>query len=73
MVQRYREGAVPLVVSRYGQVRAPPMLYDRSLWGELEEPGGVEFELPRTNIMSYYIERGSLLPCPRLALSPTTS
>ncbi len=40
LVQRYRESDAPLVVSRYGQVRAPPMLYDRSLWEELEEPEG---------------------------------
>ena len=33
---RYRETRAPLVVSRYGgDVTAPPMLYDRSLFGEL--------------------------------------
>ena len=33
---RYRESGAPLVVSRYGgDVTAPPMLYDRSLFGEL--------------------------------------
>ena len=33
---RYRETCAPLVVSRYGgEVTAPPMLYDRSLFGEL--------------------------------------
>ena len=33
---RYRETGAPLVVSRYGgDVTAPPMLYDRSLFGEL--------------------------------------
>ena len=33
---RYKESGAPLVVSRYGgDVTAPPMLYDRSLFGEL--------------------------------------
>ena len=33
---RYHESGAPLVVSRYGgEVTAPPMLYDRSLFGEL--------------------------------------
>jgi molybdenum cofactor cytidylyltransferase len=37
---RYRAGAdtgapPPMVVSLYGDVNAPPILYDRALWGEL--------------------------------------
>ena len=32
---RYREAAARLVVSRYGEVTAPPTLYDRSLFAEL--------------------------------------
>ena len=36
VVTRYHETGAPLVVSRYGgDVTAPPMLYDRSLFGEL--------------------------------------
>lgn len=35
LVARYRDGGAPLVVSRYGDVNAPPMLYDRSLFGEI--------------------------------------
>ena len=36
LVARYRESHAPLVISRYGDsVNAPPMLYDRSLFGEL--------------------------------------
>ena len=36
VASRYRETGAPLVVSRYGgDVTAPPMLYDRSLFGEL--------------------------------------
>jgi molybdenum cofactor cytidylyltransferase len=35
LVQRYRARPVPLVVSQYGAVDAPPMLYDRALFDEL--------------------------------------
>jgi molybdenum cofactor cytidylyltransferase len=31
----YRQGSAPIVASRYGEVHAPPMLYDRALFGEL--------------------------------------
>ncbi len=35
LVARYRETGAPLVMSRYGDVEAPPHLFDRSLFGEL--------------------------------------
>jgi molybdenum cofactor cytidylyltransferase len=35
LVDRYRESRPPLVVSRYGDVQAPPTLYDSSLFEEL--------------------------------------
>ena len=35
VARRYRETGAPLVVSRYGDVQAPPTLYDRSLFGEV--------------------------------------
>jgi molybdenum cofactor cytidylyltransferase len=35
LIDRYRSGNGPLVVSDYGGVNAPPILYDRSLFGEL--------------------------------------
>ena len=36
LVERYRSSHAPLVISRYGaDVNAPPMLYDRQLFGEL--------------------------------------
>lgn len=35
LLQRYRAGTAPLVISDYEGVNAPPMLYDRSLFGEL--------------------------------------
>jgi molybdenum cofactor cytidylyltransferase len=37
LVRRYRAGAAPLLLSTYGEVLAPPMLYDRTLFGELGE------------------------------------
>lgn len=35
VVERYRSGTAPLVVSEYGDVNAPPTLYDRALFPEL--------------------------------------
>lgn len=35
LVERHRAGTAPLVISDYEGVSAPPMLYDRSLFGEL--------------------------------------
>lgn len=35
LAARYRETHAPLVISRYGDTIAPPMLYDRRLFGEL--------------------------------------
>jgi molybdenum cofactor cytidylyltransferase len=35
LIARYRSTAAPLVISDYEGVNAPPMLYDRSLFGEL--------------------------------------
>jgi len=35
LVERYRHSDAPLVISEYGGVNAPPMLYDRTLFDEL--------------------------------------
>jgi molybdenum cofactor cytidylyltransferase len=35
LIAKYRGGTAPLVISDYGGVNAPPILYDRSLFGEL--------------------------------------
>jgi molybdenum cofactor cytidylyltransferase len=40
LVGRYRDGDAPLVVSIYGDVNAPPTLYDRSLFRELSTLAG---------------------------------
>jgi molybdenum cofactor cytidylyltransferase len=37
LVERFRAGEAPLVVSCYDGIDAPPMVYDRSLFGELLE------------------------------------
>jgi molybdenum cofactor cytidylyltransferase len=40
LVMRYREERARLVVSSYGDVTAPPTLYDRSLFAELQGAAG---------------------------------
>jgi molybdenum cofactor cytidylyltransferase len=40
VADRYRQGGAPLVVSEYGDVNAPPTLYDRALFPELLTMGG---------------------------------
>ena len=40
LVARYRESTAPLVISAYGDVNAPPMLYDRALFPELQRMEG---------------------------------
>jgi len=40
LVDRYRQSAAPLVISDYAGVDAPPMLYDRSLFSELQAMKG---------------------------------
>ena len=40
LVARYRESTAPLVISAYGDVNAPPMLYDRALFPELRKLSG---------------------------------
>jgi molybdenum cofactor cytidylyltransferase len=40
LVDRYRASEAPLVVSTYGEVLAPPILYARPLFGELRALGG---------------------------------
>ncbi len=40
LVTRYRDSTAPLVISAYGDVNAPPMLYDRALFPELRQMQG---------------------------------
>lgn len=39
MVERYRAGAAPLVISDFAGTSAPPTLFDRSLFAELQQEG----------------------------------
>ena len=39
LAQRFRDGTAALVVSRYGEVEAPPMLFARALFPELAAEG----------------------------------
>ncbi len=40
LVAHYRQSSAPLVISAYGDVNAPPMLYDRALFPELQRMTG---------------------------------
>ena len=40
LMARYRESEAPLVISRYGDVNAPPMLHGRLLFPEFDRPDG---------------------------------
>ncbi|MCY4025186.1 MAG: NTP transferase domain-containing protein, partial [Acidobacteria bacterium] len=40
LVTRYRASTAPLVISAHGEVNAPPMLYDRALFSELQQMKG---------------------------------
>lgn len=40
LVRQHRESSAPLVVSQYGEVTAPPILYERSLFAELRTEQG---------------------------------
>ena len=40
LVERYRGSGAPLVISEFGEVQAPPTLYDRSLFPEMSAPEG---------------------------------
>ena len=40
LMARYHESDAPLVISRYGDVNAPPMLHGRVLFPGFEGPGG---------------------------------
>ena len=40
LVARYRKSTAPLVISAYGDVNAPPMLYGRALFPELRQMSG---------------------------------
>ena len=66
LIERYRATAAPLVVSAYEGVNAPPMLYDRSLFGELATiPAGT----PARQVVRRHLESAEILAWPAAALA----
>lgn len=64
LVRRYREDRPPLVLSDYEGVTAPPFLYDRALFGEIDAlPGHCDKRVVKRNR-----ERAALLRWPAAAL-----
>ena len=66
LVRRYRGGTAPLVVSRYGETLAPPMLYDRALFGELT---GLEGDGCGKRAARRHRAEAVVLPWPEAALA----
>jgi molybdenum cofactor cytidylyltransferase len=66
VVERYRQGTAPLVVSEYGDVNAPPTLYDRSLFEELLTMTG---EGCGKQVVKRHKGEAALLAWPEAALS----
>jgi molybdenum cofactor cytidylyltransferase len=65
LLERFRAGRAPLVVSRYGDVTAPPMLYDRSLFVELLSMQG---EGCGKRVVRAHMDRAELVDWPPEAL-----
>jgi molybdenum cofactor cytidylyltransferase len=65
VADRYRESAAPLVAATYGDVAAPPMLYDRSLFSEL---GDLEGDGCGKRVFKRHRERALTMPLPAEAL-----
>ncbi|HEY3593832.1 MAG TPA: nucleotidyltransferase family protein [Polyangiaceae bacterium] len=62
---RYRAARARLVVSRYGAVDAPPICYDRELFGELlREPG----ERCAKRVVRRHIDQAAIVTWPESAL-----
>jgi molybdenum cofactor cytidylyltransferase len=70
LIGRYRETGAPLVVSHYGDVQAPPTLFDRSLFAELlsidDERGGKQ-------VVRDHIGEAEVVPWPASALRDVDS
>jgi molybdenum cofactor cytidylyltransferase len=65
VITRYRASRARLVVSRYGTVDAPPICYDRSLFGELlSEPG----ERCAKRVVRRHIDVATIVSWPEEAL-----
>lgn len=66
LVRRYRASAAPLVVSDYGGTLAPPMLYDRALFRELQ---GLEGDGCGKRAVRRHRDEAILVPWPAAALA----
>jgi CTP:molybdopterin cytidylyltransferase MocA len=66
VVRRWREGGALLVSCRYGEVAAPPTLYDRSLWPELV---ALEGDRGGRDVVRRHADRVGWVECPAAALS----
>jgi molybdenum cofactor cytidylyltransferase len=66
LIARYRASEAPLVISDYEGVNAPPMLYDRSLFGELLVMTG---EGCGRQVVKRHREEAEVLSWPAAALS----
>ena len=66
VADRYRAGRPPLVVSEYGDVNAPPTLYDRALFPELLAMGG---EGCGKQVVHHHKHEAAVVPWPEAALA----
>jgi molybdenum cofactor cytidylyltransferase len=66
LVERYRQTSAPLVISDYGGVNAPPILYDRSLFEEL---GAMEGEGCGKQVVRKHRSEAQVVPWPVEALT----
>ena len=66
VADRYRQGAAPLVVSRYGSATAPPTLYDRSLFAEILALTGEGAGRP---VVQRHLHEASVVSWPEAALA----
>lgn len=66
LIDRHRSTEAPLVISDYEGVNAPPMLYDRSLFGELLTMTG---EGCGRQVVKRHRHEAEVLPWPAAALS----
>ena len=65
LVERYRASTAPLVMSRYGEVNAPPMLHDRSLFPEFT---GADGEGCGKHVVRRHRDEAEVLDWPAAAL-----
>jgi molybdenum cofactor cytidylyltransferase len=66
LIDRYRSSEAPLVISDYEGVNAPPMLYDRVLFGELQAMTG---EGCGRQVVKQHRHEAEVLPWPATALA----